>query len=175
MLELPRTLQRLALEIDGWLDLRCPDEALARMDPLLDTPAGRPLGLGFRVRAHVETGHYTDALADLDELRSYEHDPEWLDLTEAWCRKRTDDLPGAVACMERLLQRSHRSAIGHFNLGCYLALQGQTERALEEVTLACGLEQDYRQLAAEEHDLDSLRDDPRFRELIAPVLHERDK
>ena len=73
---------------------------------------------------------------------------------------------GGRPCMERLLERSHRSAIGHFNLGCYLALLGQTERAIEEVTLACGLEEKYRQTAASEDDLKSLRGDSGFEQLL---------
>ena len=58
-----------------------------------------------------------------------------------------DDLPGAIVCMERMIARENRTAIGHFNLGCYLALLGEKERALEEITMACGLEESYRALA----------------------------
>ena len=89
-----------------------------------------------------------------------------IDLAEAWCLKRTNRLKEAAECMERLLESSRRSAIGHFNLGCYLALLGQRERAIEEVTLACGLEEKYRQTAASEDDLKSLRGDPEFEQLL---------
>jgi hypothetical protein len=68
--------------------------------------------------------------------------------------------------MERLLSRSHRSAIGHFNLGCYLALLGQRDRAIEEVTVACGLDDRFRAAASTEADLVSLRGDARFEELL---------
>ncbi len=167
MFPVPRSLQRLAIEVDGWLEMRCADKALQRMGPLLAAPGARAAGLAFRVRAQVELGRHEDAVTDLEELRELPHDPDWLDLTEGWCRKRLDDLPGAVACMERLLQRSQKSAIGHFNLGCYLALLGDRDRAIEEVTIACGLEEQFRSLARDERDLESLSGDPRFEQLLS--------
>jgi tetratricopeptide (TPR) repeat protein len=163
----PPDLERLAAEIDGWLDLRCPDKALALLQPLLDRKEARSEGLALRIRAHVATRQHDLALRDLQELRATDYDPEWLDLTEAWCRKRTADLPGAVRCMEQLLARNARSAIGHYNLGCYLALIGERERAVDEVTLACGIDPSLRELLHDEPDLDTLARDARFRQLLA--------
>ena len=162
MQHLPQSLQRLALEIDGWLDLGLPDRALERLPPLLENPAARTVALPLRTRALVELRQYREALDDLAALQELGHDREWIDLTEAWCRKRLDDLPGAIACMERLLARTHRSPVGHFNLACYLALSGQKERALEELSVACGLDPRFRDHLEEEQDLNALRDDPRF-------------
>ena len=166
--KVPRSLQRLALEIDGWLDFRSPTQALDRIDPLLASPGARPVGLVFRIRAMLLMDNWSEALKDIDELRELPNDPDWLDLTEAWCLKRLGKLSGSVECMERLLGRSHRSAIGHFNLGCYLALLGDKERAIDEITLACGIEDEFRTLASEERDLESLADDPRFIDLLPP-------
>lgn len=169
MHKVPRSLQRLALEIDGWLDFRCPKQALERLDPLLAAPGARPVGLVFRIRAMLLMDKWREALEDIGELRELPNDPDWLDLTEAWCLKRLGKLSGSVACMERLLSRSHRSAIGHFNLGCYLALLGDKGRAIDEITLACGIEDEFRTLASEERDLESLADDPRFLDLLPPM------
>ena len=166
MFTVPKDLQRLADEIDGWLDLRCPDKALSLLGPLLERPDGRPEGLALRVRAYVATKLHEQAVTDLDELRGTDYDPEWLELTEAWCRKRMQDLPQAVRCMERLIERNPRSAIGHFNLGCYLALIGKHDRALDEVTIACGIEPSYRGMLMDEPDLDELHRDQRFRKLV---------
>jgi predicted Zn-dependent protease len=163
----PKDLERLVAEIDGWLDLRCPDKALDRLQPLLSNPEARPVGLAMRVRAYVSTKRHREAVADLDELRTTPYDPDWLDLTEAWCRKRLQDLPGAVRCMQQLLYRNPRSAIGHFNLGCYLALSGDKERALDEVSIACGLDESFRAMLHDEVDLVSLRQDHRYQELAA--------
>lgn len=166
MIDVPKSLRRLTLEVEGWLELDCPQKALAKLEPLLATPGARPAGLYLETRALVALGRYGDALDRLSELRTFHSDADWLDLTEAWCRKRTGDVRGAADCMQRLLGRSRRSAIGHYNLGCYLALLGDKDRAIDEVTLACGLERELRRAAASEQDLESLHGDPRFDDLI---------
>ena len=166
MIPVPPSLQRLADQIDGWLDLRCPERALELLDPMLADPDGRPAGLTMRIRAYVRQARYDAALIDLDELRRTQPPLDWIDLTEAWCRKRTNDLAGAIRCMEQLLARNARSDIGHFNLGCYLALAGERDRAIDEVTIACGIDAEFRDLLRDETDLDGLRNDPRFRQLM---------
>jgi len=162
----PPALQRLADQIDGWLDLRCPDRAIELLGPLLAEPAARAAGLAMRVRALARMGSYRDALPDLAELRMTAPDEGWVDLTEAWCRKRADDLPGAIRCLETLVRRDHQSDVAHFNLACYLALAGERDRAIDELTLACGLDEHCRDFARDDPDLDSLRTDPRFRQLL---------
>jgi tetratricopeptide (TPR) repeat protein len=169
VIELPKHLQRCALEVDGWLDLGCPERALQSIDRLLEDPVARPVAWMLRVRALVPLGRHADALQDLTELRRLpktDVDQPWLELTEAWCRKRLDDLPGAIECMRRLLEAKPRSAIGHFNLACYLALHGDSDRAVEELAIACGLDEEFRALARTETDLVSLRRDPRYRALL---------
>ncbi|MBK8977705.1 MAG: hypothetical protein IPM29_17500 [Planctomycetes bacterium] len=166
--DLPAAVHRLAVEVEGWLELGATTRALEKLAPLLRIPAARPVAQMLEARAMVELGRYADALLRLDEIARYPHDPEWLAVQRAWCQKRLGDLRGAAGTMLRLLVELPRSAIGHYNLGCYLALLGDVERALDEVTLACGLEPEFREHALDERDLDPLRDDPRFAALIAP-------
>ena len=167
-MKVPKSLRRLALEVDGWLELDCAERALERMEPLMESPGARPTALGLRVRAMVALGRPREALDCLAELEHFEHNDDWYDMTEAWCRKRVGDLCGAIACMERLLERGKNSAIGHFNLGCYLALNGDSQRAIDEVSLACGIDAKFRTLAASDEDLASLRGDQEFQALLPP-------
>jgi tetratricopeptide (TPR) repeat protein len=164
----PRALERLVDEVDGWLELRCPERALPLVDPLLADPAARACGLSLRVRALARMGKFDVALRDLDDLRSIAPDDDWVDLTEAWCRRRAGDLIGAIRCAEQLIARSHRHDVAHFNLACYLALDDQADRAIDALSLACGLNPDHRVYALDEPDLDGLRTDERFRQLVRP-------
>ncbi len=86
--------------------------------------------------------------------------------------QRLNDLDGAVACMERLIDQDRQSAIGHYNLGCYLALRGEADRAIDELSIGCGIDSSFRAQLATESDLESLRDDPRFLELL-PKTNDR--
>jgi tetratricopeptide (TPR) repeat protein len=165
VLAVPPSLQRRAIEVDGWLDLGCPQVALDKVEPLLSSPGARPVGLCLRARAYVGLGRYQDALADIDTLRPLHHDPEWLDLTEAWCCKRIGRLHDAAACMERLIGREPDSAIGYFNLGCYLALAGDLDRAMAMVTRACSIDATFRGEPLDDPDLDSLRQRAEFASL----------
>lgn len=164
----PHALQRLADQVDGWLDLRCPERALELVDPLVASVEAKAMGLSLRVRANVRLGNYASALADLAELRLEHPLHDWVDLTEAWCRRRHDDLPGAIRCTEQLLSRNHRHHIARFNLACYLALAGDKDRAIDELSIACGIAPECRGFAIEEPDFDCLRTDERFRQLLRP-------
>ena len=111
MLSVPKSLRRRAAEVEGWLELGCPERALDKLTPLLDTPGARPAALFLRVNCYIELERYDEALTDLDELRPFDCDPEWFDLKEAWCLKRVGRVPDAARCMERLLERSRRSEV----------------------------------------------------------------
>ncbi|MCK5941117.1 MAG: hypothetical protein KAI24_04030 [Planctomycetes bacterium] len=165
---MPKALERLVDQIDGWLELRCPERALQLIDPLLADPLARACGLSLRIRANARLGAFGDALRDLDQLRTLHPDDDWVDLTEAWCRRRNDDLPGAIRCTEQLIARNQRHDVAHFNLACYLALTEQTDRAIDALSFACGLNPDNRTYALDEPDLDGLRTDERFRQLVRP-------
>ena len=168
MFPVPDRLQRLVDQIDGWLDLRCPERALDLVGPLLGDPEARAAGLSLKIRALARLGDYRAALDELAALRELEPDDEWTALTEAWCRRRAGDLPGAVRCAEQLVGRNRRSDTGQFNLACYLALSGEVDRAIDALTLACGLNPECRDLARDEPDFDGLRTDDRFRQLLRP-------
>lgn len=151
------------MEVDGWLQLGCGEKALERLEPLTNNPGTRELGLVLKTRALLDLRRHAEALRCVEALRRLGHgDLEWLEVTEAWCRKRLDDLHGAIGCIRRLLDHRHRSAIGHFNLGCYLALSGDRSESLAAVSKACALDPGFVELAQEEPDLDSVRGLPGF-------------
>jgi tetratricopeptide (TPR) repeat protein len=67
---------------------------------------------------------------------------------------------------KRLVQLRPRDALAHYNLACSYALLRRTELALK--TLRRAVELGYRDFRCirEDHDLDAIRHDPRFRQLV---------
>jgi hypothetical protein len=60
-----------------------------------------------------------------------------------------------------------RNASLLYNLACMEALLGEKNAALDHLAEAVENPR-FREFAATDRDLDSLRDDPRFRELVSP-------
>ena len=162
----PKSLQRLVVEIDGWLDLECHDRALEKTKRLLEHPGARPVGLTLRAQALAGLKRYEEALEVIAELRDLPHEPEWVAVTEGWCLRRVDDLPGAIRCMERLIARDRSSAIGYYNLACYQALSDEPDLAIANLARAVRLDRAFVEHARGEDDFTTIRTDPRFRELI---------
>jgi hypothetical protein len=50
----------------------------------------------------------------------------------------------------------------HYNLACFASLAGDTGRAIDHLIKASQLDPSTRQWAADDHDLDAIRSDPRF-------------
>jgi tetratricopeptide (TPR) repeat protein len=67
---------------------------------------------------------------------------------------------------KRLVQLRPRDPLAHYNLACSYALLKRPDQALRTLRLAVELGyRDFRYMR-EDHDLDSIRHDPRFRQLL---------
>ena len=76
------------------------------------------------------------------------------------------DYEGAAALLREAVEREPDPGT-YYNLACMEALAGNTDEAFEALTHVAG-EPRLRELAADDSDLESLRDDPRFTELLSP-------
>jgi hypothetical protein len=90
---------------------------------------------------------------------AYEVSP-WETATAAGALAAAGD-PGAAADLMAEAPADHPSVL--YNLACFEALAGRREAALEHLRAAVALEpEQVRRWAADDSDLDSLRDDPAF-------------
>ena len=53
-----------------------------------------------------------------------------------------------------------------YNVACCEGLDGRTAEAIEHLRLAVDKSEDLRQMATEDSDLDSLRGEPAFKEMV---------
>jgi tetratricopeptide (TPR) repeat protein len=88
----------------------------------------------------------------------------WEANAEMWPLYEAGEYEGAAAILRAALEREPDPGV-YYNLACIEALRGHTDDAIEALTHVAK-EPRFRELAASDSDLDSLRDDPRFASLL---------
>jgi tetratricopeptide (TPR) repeat protein len=83
---------------------------------------------------------------------------------EMWALYEAGDYEGAATILRAALEREPDPGV-YYNLGCMEALRGNADGAFEALEHVRG-EPRFRELAAGDSDLDSIRDDPRFTSLL---------
>ena len=92
----------------------------------------------------------------------------WEDFFVAFAELRTGIAERGRAAMQEALERQPNEWQGAYNAACFEALAGETEAALDYLQRALDLDQrEVRRYAPDDTDLDSIRDDPRYSELLA--------
>ena len=76
------------------------------------------------------------------------------------------DFDAAYATTARALEDRPDDGNTHFNLACWAARGGKPDLAFEHLRTALANEPKARKWMAEDSDLDAIRDDPRFAELL---------
>lgn len=163
-------IQRTLREVEGYLELGMPQNALALLVRLNDPGTFRGQKLYLTGEALRSLNRHVDAILALEEaadlLPSNIH--VWLAL--AWCRKRTGRLDLAIGALERAEEVSPEEAIVHYNLACYWSLAGKKQRSLAYLSRAISLDANYRDLLIDEPDFDPIRSDPEFRALTEIIV-----
>ncbi len=80
---------------------------------------------------------------------------------------RDKDYEGALAILRSALEAHPGNALILYNIACMEACLGHGEAALEPLAESVAAWPRFKQQAAEDEDFAGLRDDPRFRELVA--------
>jgi tetratricopeptide (TPR) repeat protein len=92
----------------------------------------------------------------------------WEDFFVAYADLRAGNAEQGRAAMREALEREPDAWQGAYNAACFEALAGETDAALEYLQRAVELDpREVRRYAPEDTDLDSVRDDPRYAELLA--------
>jgi tetratricopeptide (TPR) repeat protein len=90
----------------------------------------------------------------------------WETTAEMWPLYESGDYEGAAAILRESLQAKPDPGV-YYNLACMEALLGHPDEAVEHLRRAID-EPRFRELAASDSDLESIRDDPRLAELLSP-------
>ena len=153
----------------GYLALNMPDYALEELNAIAD-PHEAPFEVN-RLRGEALRGksEWKNALSAFQKAIVEVPDNVSVLMGMAWCFKRTDQLPRAIAAMERAYQFSPNEPIVLYNLSCYFALAGDKPNSLSWLGRAIRLDASVRNLIPEESDFDGLRQDPDFQFITAVI------
>jgi len=91
----------------------------------------------------------------------------WEDFYVAYAKLRAGNAEQGRAAMREALERDPDAWQGPYNAACFEALAGETDAALEYLRLAVeGNPTEVKQYAPDDSDLDLIRADPRYTELM---------
>jgi Flp pilus assembly protein TadD len=161
--------ERALRAAEGYLLLDMPSHALRELGTVSDWP-----GSAFqfhKLRGEARRALKEHALAAVDLELALSQEPTDLDvlMTLAWCYKRIDRLPQAIAAMQQACRHHSDEPVVLYNLSCYYALSGDKTQALSWLGRALRMEPSLKKLIADESDFDSLRHDPDFTHLMSLV------
>ena len=152
---------------DRWpLDLELKKQMADRVIGCL-TKVRKPLGhkphiLFLKGQACLACNRFKQAIHHLRQSAKLDGENIHTLIALAWCYKRTDQLELAIAALKDAIRLDNQSAIAHYNLACYFALQKNAQNAVMHLTIALDLNSDYRKHIAGESDFDPIRDDSDF-------------
>jgi len=138
------------------------ERALEMLDDLPEPTRSLPHAKLLEGEALRALGRWEEALVPLRTVTESEPDriEAWLGL--GWCLKRLGRLDDAIAELNRGILAAPRQPILHYNLSCYLSLDGSVQAAIEHLTQAIAIDGRFRVLTEAEPDFDPIRTDPRF-------------
>lgn len=138
------------------------------LQAIADNPGDRRAHLQ-RIQSTLALGRPALARRLLEAyLRSTPDDPRALDLHAAACLT-LGDAERAAESATLALEADPDYSPARYNLACALARLDRRDEALDALILAVAADPDLRAMALEDEDFALLREEPRFRELIAAV------
>lgn len=88
------------------------------------------------------------------------------DSLNAFAAYNAGDYATAIAEQLVVVEKRPDDPVAHFNAGCFAARAGDSDRAIAHLERAVEINGRVRELIEKDDDLDSIRDDPRFAELV---------
>lgn len=137
----------------GWLELGLPDEALFELEPLPWRIQIRKSLLELRLVAEMADRSWNAASETARLLCLKDPKEPQFFLHAAYCLHETGDTHAALLWLLRGPKTLFSEAIFHYNLACYLAVLGQTDRAKSHLNTAFTLDQSLRDSAHLDQDL----------------------
>lgn len=144
--------------VRGYLELGSIDEAAAELAHLSPAEQERPVALALRAAVLQEQERWPELVTIAGRLVRLQPSQSGWWIALAYAVRRSDSLQEAEAVLRKAEQTHPHDPTIQFNLGCYACQRGDLRCALERVTRAIALDQDFRNVATIDPDLAPLRD-----------------
>ena len=96
--------------------------------------------------------------------KAYEPAPK--EAAEAFAAYGAGDYEEALAKQLVVVEKQPDNPVAHFNVGCFAARAGHADQAIEALGRAVEINDRIKELMATDEDLDSIREDQRFTDLM---------
>jgi tetratricopeptide (TPR) repeat protein len=117
----------------------------------------------------IATGNYMEAADAFETATKLNPNGFWSWLSLGYTRRELDQIDGAISATLRATEigtEPNELGSGLYNLGCYTCMAGRTDEALMYLGKAFEMDESIREWAKDDSDLESLRTDKRFKELL---------
>ncbi len=164
----------VAKRLQGWLGRKV--DAGARPDQAggADSAETRPAVASLdQARRHQQAGEWSAAAAAYEAVIQAQPDsvPAWFGL--GYCLHMSGDYEKAIKAHQKAATFEPIKGVALYNLACAYALTGRTEAAVTALEASREAGFDIAEPMQSDSDLDSLRDDARFKKLLVDVARER--
>ena len=160
----------IAQKLQGWLGGHAHTgeqhgEAGGDAEPAVPDAAA---ALVEKAQRHQQAGEWAEAASTWETLTEHAPDNAQLWFALAYSLHMAGDYEKAIEAHKKSATFDQTRGIALYNLACAYALTGHTDEALEALQASREAGRDIS-AARSDSDLDSLRDDPRFVELLADL------
>lgn len=178
--------QQILREAEGYIDLvtvlggqlaleptardRIAARALACLEGIEQSPGRRAHVYYLKGQALRTMERYREAITAFEAAAELDGDNIHVWLALGWCHKRNKRLDLAIQSLEEALSVEPNMALLHYNLACYWALAKNVKLAVAYLANAFDIDGDYRDLVADEHDFDAIRNHPEFLALTTVIV-----
>ncbi len=152
--------------------IKMADRAIECLNGIASPMGHKPKILFLKGQAHRAAGRYQKAIHFLEQSIKIDIENVHTSLALAWCQKRVGKLAGAIDTLNNALEFDPSHAITHYNLACYWALEENILSAVEHLSTALELNDDFRKYVNDETDFDLIRDARSFQVVVEVSLRQ---
>jgi len=151
--------ERALLAAQGYLELGMAEEALAELSTIPELEIRDPDIVELRLHILMQAKRWTEALSTAEELRRIHPDALPAYIHGAFALHELGRTSEARNLLLKGPEQLRKDPTFHYNVGCYEAVLGNREAALQSLEQSFALDDTYRDFARQDPDLALLREE----------------